>query len=123
MRTKLITSALCIMVAVGGAFAQSSKPTREMNHGKNTGMMRNKLKLTDEQKASIQKIKFDLMQKQIDIRAKIAHARLDYEQLTSADAPNEDAITSNIDDISKLQLEPQEEPSRRLVCSEQGPDP
>ena len=46
-----------------------------------------------------------MKQKQIDLRAKIAHARLDYGQLTSANSPDEDAIAGKIDEISKLQLQ------------------
>jgi len=105
MKSKLLTAAICIMVTVGGAMAQSQGTPKNSMPGKHPSMMHNKLNLTDEQKASIQKIKFDLMQKQIDIRAKIAHARLDYEQLASADSPDENAIAAKIEEISNLQVE------------------
>ena len=105
MKSKLLAAVICVVVTVAGAMAQPAEPSKNPMRGKNPAMMHNKLKLTDEQKASIQKIKLGLMQKQIDLRAQIAHDRLDYEQLASADSPNEDAIAAKIDDIAKLQIQ------------------
>ncbi len=105
MKSKFLAAAICILVTVGGAIAQPAGPSKNSMRDRNPAMMHNKLNLTDEQKASIQKIKFGLMQKQIDLRAQIAHDRLDYEQLTFADSPDEDAIAAKLDDIAKLQVQ------------------
>jgi Spy/CpxP family protein refolding chaperone len=105
MKTKLIMAALSLFLVVASAPAQTEQPqSRPMSKWKN-GKETSGLKLTDQQKKDAQKIKFDLMQKQIDLRAKIAHARLDYQQLTSADSPDESAIAEKIDDIAKLKVE------------------
>ncbi|MGO9482553.1 MAG: Spy/CpxP family protein refolding chaperone [Candidatus Kryptoniota bacterium] len=105
MKFKILAAGICMLLTVGGAIAQPAQPSNDAMWGKHPAMMHNKLKLTDEQKASIQKVKFEVMQKQIDLRAQIAHDRLDYEQLTSADSPDEDAIAAKIDDIAKLQIQ------------------
>jgi Spy/CpxP family protein refolding chaperone len=105
MKTRLTILALGIFVMVGSALAQTNQPQAPSAPGWRHSKAGNALKLTDEQKKDVQKIKFDLMQKQIDLRAKIAHARLDYGQLTSADSPDEDAIAAKIDEISKLQVQ------------------
>ncbi len=105
MKTTLMMTILSFLVVSGGAFAQTEQQQSKSKSRWENPKGARELKLTDEQKKDIQKIKFDLMQKQIDVRSKIAHARLDYEQLTSADSPDEDAITSKIDEIAKLQVQ------------------
>lgn len=105
MKTKLTILALGIFVLVGSALAQTNQPQTEPGPRWKNAKGASELKLTDEQKKDIQKIKYNLMQKQIDLRAKIAHARLDYGQLTSTDSPDEDAISAKIDEIGKLQMQ------------------
>jgi len=105
MKTTLMTMVLTLAFIACSAMAQTdqqqTRPAPRWKQAKGA----NELKLTDEQKKDIQKIKLDLMQKQIDIRAKIAHARLDYEQLASADSPDEEALAAKMDEISKLQTQ------------------
>lgn len=105
MKTTLITIVLSLLVIAGSAMAQTGKTQNRPMAGWKNNMGAGGLKLTDQQKKDVQKIKFNLMQKQIDLRAKIAHARLDYEQLTSADSPDESAIAAKIDEIAKLQVQ------------------
>jgi Spy/CpxP family protein refolding chaperone len=105
MKTTLMTIVISFLVLAGSAMAQTDQPKAQPMPRWKNAKGANELKLTDQQKKDIQKIKFDLMQKQIDLRAKIAHARLDYGQLTSADSPDEDAIAGKIDEIAKLQVQ------------------
>ena len=103
MKAKMVMMALGFLVVAGVAFGQTDQSqTQSKSRWENPKGARG-LKLTDQEKTDIQKTKFDLMQKQIDLRAKIAHDRLDYEQLASADSPDEDAIAAKMDDIAKLQ--------------------
>jgi len=105
MKRNIIALALGFLIAAGSAFAQPRESGKKMTGMGHFQMMSSKLKLTDEQKSDIQKIKFGVMQKAIDIRAKLAHARLDYEELASADNPDESAISDKIDEMSKLQTD------------------
>jgi Spy/CpxP family protein refolding chaperone len=104
MKLKLLAAMISVMTLVSGAFAQPGRAFKDSTWIRHRPMMlmHNRLNLTDEQRKEVQKIRFDMMQKQIDIRAKIAHARLDYEQLTSADSPDENSIAAKIDEIAKL---------------------
>jgi len=105
MKTTLMTIMLGLLVVAGSAMAQTDQPKAQPMPRWKNARGANALKLTDQEKKDIQKIKYDLMQKQIDLRAKIAHARLDYTQLASADSPDEDAIVAKIDEIAKLQTQ------------------
>jgi len=105
MKTSLLTITLSILMIVGGALAQTDQPQSKSKSKWENPRGTRGLKLSDEQKKDIQKIKYDLMQKQIDLRAKIAHARLDYGQLSSAESPDENAISSKIDEIARLQVQ------------------
>lgn len=105
MKTTLMMIILSFVVVSGSALAQTDQPQSKSKSRWENPKGAHGLKLTDDQKKDIQKIKFDLMQEQIDLRAKIAHARLDYGRLTSADSPDEDAIAAKLDDISKLQVQ------------------
>lgn len=105
MKTKLIAIAAVFLVAANAAIAQPPEAPRhpmQMGHGQT---LPKELKLTDQQKADIQKIRLDQMQKRIDINAQIQHARLDYEKLASADNPDRDALAAKLDDIAKLRGE------------------
>ncbi|HUI30091.1 MAG TPA: periplasmic heavy metal sensor [Candidatus Acidoferrales bacterium] len=107
MRIELLITSFCIMAAAGSVMAQPQGSPDDSTWGRHRTMMhaRNGLKLTDEQKATVQKIRFGIMQKQIDLRAQIAHDRLDYERLASAETPDESAIADKLDDIAKLQVQ------------------
>ncbi len=104
MKSKILVAVLGLLVAAGAALAQ--QPARARMHPmtmKRTPMLLAQLKLTDQQKAEVQKIRLNIMQKQIDVRANIAHARIDYEELASAANPDQKAISSKLEDIAKLQ--------------------
>lgn len=103
MKRELIIAVTAFLLAAGGALAQTDKPTSRPAPMWRSQKGTPELKLTDEQKKDVQKIKFDLMQKQIDLRSKLAHARLEYQQLTSGDSPDQAAIAAKIDEIATLQ--------------------
>lgn len=101
MKTKLSAILLAIVFLTGQAFSQPARLQNQANwdHFRLIGS----LKLTPDQKEQFNNIRFDLMKKQIDIRAKIANAKIDYEQLASAPNPNQSALQEKLDEISKLQ--------------------
>ncbi|MCL4539802.1 MAG: Spy/CpxP family protein refolding chaperone [Bacteroidetes bacterium] len=105
MRSKLIVAVLGLLFAAGAAVAQPEPPRMHQMPMMHVPMLFARLKLTDQQKAEMQKIRLNLMQKQIDIRASIAHARLDYAELASATNPDQNALAAKIQDIAKLQGE------------------
>lgn len=103
MKSKMFVAILGVLVAAGAALAQ--QPARARMHPmmmKRGTMFFNQLKLTDQQKAEAQKIKLNIMQKQIDVRANIAHARIDYQELASAADPDQKALSAKLEDIAKL---------------------
>ena len=104
MKTKLVAAAISFLLVSGAAFAQPMTKRPQQMPMLNRAEMLKQLKLTDDQKSQIQKLRFDMMQKQIDLRAQLAHSRLDYEQLASADNPDQDAISSKIDQIDKAKV-------------------
>lgn len=107
MRTKLMIVALGLMVAGGVALAQPAAPQGPMGMARHERLFYG-LKLTDQQKTDAHKIWFDLRQKQIDVRAKMQHARLDYEALASADKPDQKAIASKLQEMGDLRVQLQQ---------------
>lgn len=109
MRTKLIAMAVVFIVAASSAVAQQPQAQRQVQKRPmqmwRSQALPGKLKLTDQQKADIQKIRLDQMEKRIDIRAQMQHARVDYEKLAAADNPDRDALTATLDQIAKLRGE------------------
>lgn len=105
MRSRILVAVLGLLVAAGAALAQqpARPPMHPMMMMKRAPMLFSRLKLTDQQKAEVQKIRLNMMQKQIDVRANIAHARIDYEELASAANPDQNALSAKLADIAKLQ--------------------
>ncbi|HEY9166788.1 MAG TPA: periplasmic heavy metal sensor [Candidatus Kryptonia bacterium] len=105
MKSKFLVLVLSALAIAGTAWAQDSSMQKGPMRMWRSHTAGSQLKLTDSQKKDIQKIRFDLMQKQIDVRAKLSHARLDYGQLASADNPDAGALSDKIDEIAKLQTD------------------
>lgn len=104
MRAKLLAIAMGLMVAGGAAMAQPASQRAHMNWTRHP-MLFAQLKLTDQQKVEAKKVWFDLAQKQIDVRAKLQHARLDYHELAFVQKPDQKALNSKIQQIADLRAQ------------------
>ncbi len=104
MRTKLLVVAMSLLVAGGTVLAQPAARRGAMNWNRHP-MLFAQLKLTDQQKAQAKQVWFDLAQKQIDVRAKLQHSRLDYRELASAQKPDQKALNARIQDMANLQAQ------------------
>lgn len=98
---------ISLLVAGGSALAQQRGPRGPMQMGRHP-MLFAQLKLTDQQKTEVRKVWFDLMQKQIDVRAKLQHDRLDYHELASAENPDPKALSAKIQDMADLRAQLQQ---------------
>jgi Spy/CpxP family protein refolding chaperone len=107
MKTKLLIAVLGCLISGGVALGQPAAPQRHMNMMHNPAMFQG-LKLTDQQKSDAKQVWFGLQGKQIDIRAQLQHARLDYEQLASAANPDQKALSSKIQEIANLRVKLQQ---------------
>ncbi|MGC8595276.1 MAG: Spy/CpxP family protein refolding chaperone [Candidatus Kryptoniota bacterium] len=103
MKTKLSAILLAVILVTSQAFSQPAKLRNQLNM--DPFHLIGSLNLTADQKQEFNRIKFDLMKKQIDLRAKIANAKIDYEQLASASSPDQSALESKLDEISRLQAQ------------------
>ena len=79
-------------------FAQPPEPSG-LHHGK----LLEELKLTDSQKEQFDKTRYETQKRQIDLRAKIATARLDLQKLMAADSPDKSSIEKKFTEIASLQ--------------------
>jgi Spy/CpxP family protein refolding chaperone len=97
-----IAISLALGLSATSLFAQERMPMRP--HGMEQGRARlmEELKLTDDQKKEVGKIRYDLEKQMIAQRAKIANARLELRQLTKADNPDKGAIEKKIGEVSDL---------------------
>jgi Spy/CpxP family protein refolding chaperone len=107
MRTKLLIAMLGCLITGGVALGQPAAPQHRMNMMHNRAMFPG-LKLTDQQKADAKKVWFGLQEKQIDVRAQLQHARLDYEQLASAADPDQKALSSKVQEVANLKAQLQQ---------------
>ncbi len=107
MRTKILVVVLgCLMIG-GVAFGQRAAQRGPMSMERHPVLF-SALKLTDQQKTDAKKVWFELRQKQIDVRAGLQHARLDYESLASADKPDQKALNAKIKDMANLRAQLQQ---------------
>ncbi len=105
MKTKLLALAVGFLAAATTTLAQPCAPPSTGNRMGHFPTVPRELRLTDQQRSQVQKIRFDLTQKQIDIRAQLAHDRVDYAELAAANAPDEGAMDAKVQDIAKLKGE------------------
>ncbi len=107
MKTKLLIAVLGCLMTGGVALGQWAAPKGPMGMDCHPRLF-SALKLTDQQKTDSKKVWFNLQQKQIDIRAKLQHARLDYEALASADNPDQKALGAKIQEMADLKVQLQQ---------------
>lgn len=64
-----------------------------------------KLKLTDDQQAQMEKMRFDVQKKQTALQAKVRIARLEMQELFGAANPDKAAIEKKMKEVSELQYQ------------------
>jgi Spy/CpxP family protein refolding chaperone len=99
---KIITLGAIALMALNLSLAQGNvRPRAPM--GSNHARVLQQLKLTDQQRKDVDKLRFDLRKKSIDQQAKLKTERLELAQLFKADNPDQPAIEKKIGEISQLQ--------------------
>lgn len=96
MKTLLLAVALFVASFV---YANPDTPP----HGPFKQQLMDELKLTDEQQEQFKKISFDVQKKQIELRSKLATARLELRRLMDADTPDKAAIEKKFNEIAATQ--------------------
>jgi len=64
-----------------------------------------RLKLTDEQKKDVNKIKVDMKKQLIDQKAKLQKARLELQEIFKVDSPDKSAIEKKLNEIADLEVQ------------------
>ncbi len=73
------------------------------NRGDIRARVLRELKLTDEQKKSIENLRFEMRKRGVEQQAHIKTARLELAELFKADQPNQSAIQKKVAELSQLQ--------------------
>lgn len=89
----------CAGVCEGSGPCKGERPMHERKD------MMAKLNLTEDQRAQVQKIRFDLQKKQTALQSKIKIARLEIQELFAAASPDKGAIEKKMKEVSDLQLQ------------------
>lgn len=108
MKIRMFLAVLTLLVfGVTLVFAQDEDPAPPFQEGMGGPGLRmmERLKLTDEQKKDVEKMRFDMAKQGIDRQAKIKTARVEVAQLFRADNPDKAAIEKKINEISQLQAQ------------------
>jgi Spy/CpxP family protein refolding chaperone len=100
MKTTTVVGCL-LLLATSLSFAQDRMNQPDRANIK-TRVLRD-LKLTDDQKKSIENLRFEMRKKSVDQQAHLKTARLELAEMFKADQPNQSAIQKKIGDISQLQ--------------------
>ena len=85
--------------AVSGACCMNRDDERMPRHGE----MMEMLKLTDQQKGQMEKLRTDLQKKQVTAQGKIAVLRVELKELFQAENPDRTAIEKKMKEVSDLQ--------------------
>jgi Spy/CpxP family protein refolding chaperone len=100
-------SFLPLLLAASVAVAQPRPEGRMQRNTDGPGPMHDRivrnLDLKDDQKKEFENLSSAMMKQQIDLRSKVAAARVDFRDLTRADKPDKAAITAKLDEITRLQ--------------------
>ncbi len=107
MRTKMLIIAIGLLMASGAAIAQPAARRGQMWMGHHAPFL-TALKLTDKQKTEVRNVWFNLMQQQIDVRANLEHARLDFHEQASATTPDQNALNADIKKMADLKAQLQQ---------------
>ena len=109
MKVKIILSTLILILIASPIFAQIFGPRFEIppDDAWQRGIPRlyDELKLTDEQKSKLQNLFFEFRKTQADIAGKLNKARIELQELLSAEKLDKAAIDKKIDEISNYQKE------------------
>src|SRR3989304_7417281 len=82
LKKELCMKKVWLLFVVGGMLTMTSAFSQpQESHGRRHGKLMEELKLTDAQNAQFDKTRYETQKKQIELRAKIAIARLDLEKL------------------------------------------
>lgn len=95
MKAKIIIAGLALVLIASMSFAQIFP-----YGGGAWSRLYDDLKLTDEQKTKLQNLFFEFRKNQVDIAGKLSKARIELQQLLSAEKPDKSAIDKKIDEIS-----------------------
>ena len=99
---QLFVLSTILILSVSLAAAQGNMNPR--NRGANNrDRLFGSLNLTDEQKKSIETLRFEMQKKAVAQQARMKTSRLELAELFKADPPNQSAIQKKIGDIAELQ--------------------
>ncbi len=105
MKTLILT--LLLAATVSAAQPRMGGMHRGGEPGRMHARIVRQLDLSADQKAQFDKLSSKMMKEGIDLRSKIATARVDLKDLASAEKPDKGAITAKMAEINKLQGEMQ----------------
>jgi Spy/CpxP family protein refolding chaperone len=101
MKTLSLVASLALL-ALSLSIAQD-KGNPNNRFGADDRRMLGQLKLTDDQRKDVEKLRFDLRKKSVDQQARLKTSRLELAELFKADNPDQSAIQKKASDISQLQ--------------------
>ncbi len=101
MKKKFMLPVLMAAFVGASAFGQEM-PMRRMEGGMPRGQMLERLKLSDDQRSQIEKLRTEFQKQQIGQRAKVQTARLELQQLMRAENPDKAAIEKKINEASQF---------------------
>jgi Spy/CpxP family protein refolding chaperone len=96
----LLASILLLFLSMTAAQDRINPPDRT---GASRAHVLQKLHLSDEQKKSVESLRFDLRKKMVDQQAALKTSRLELAELFKAEQPSQAAIEKKMGEISQLQ--------------------
>lgn len=114
MKTRILITVLTLLVfGFTWVFAQDEDPASSFQErmggpgmmGGPGFQMMERLKLTDEQKKEIGKMRFDMAKQAIEREAKVKTAHVEIAHLLHADNPDKAAVEKKINEVSQLQAQ------------------
>ena len=96
------TKALILAAIASTALLTAQEQPMKRPEGQPGGEMFERLKLTDDQRNQIEKLRIDFQKQQIAQRGKLETAQLELRQLMRADNPDKTAIEKKITEVSQL---------------------
>lgn len=104
MKVKTVLSAIALLLIASTSFAQIFGPRFGVPPDdvwqKGITRFYDELKLTDEQKSKLQNLFFDFRKTQADIAGKLNKARIELQELLSAEKIDKSAIDKKVNEIS-----------------------
>lgn len=110
MRTKLILTAIALALITSTSIAQMFGPSYGFPPDDNIWQrgitkLYDELKLTDDQKSKLEKLFFEHRKNQADLLGKLNKAKIELQELLSAEKLDKSAIDKKIDEISNYTRE------------------